>query len=89
MAKLMDRMRGGTHGGWTIADVRTLCAQEEFECSPPSDDESYWKISHPLSDEILTMPAHRPIKPICLQNLVDMIQAVRKIQFKTVRKRRK
>ena len=89
MAKLLDKMRSNPRGDWTIANVQTVCAQEGLECSPPSGGGSHWKVSHPLAAEILTVPSHRPIKPVYLRKLVKMIEAIRKAQEAEERKAKK
>ena len=88
MAKLLDKMRSNPRGDWTIANVQTLCAKEGLECSPPSGGGSHWKVSHPLVSEILTIPAHRPIKPIYIRRLVAVIEKVRAVQHAETKKRK-
>lgn len=87
MAKLLAKMRGNPRD-WTIANVQTLCGQEGLECSPPSGGGSHWKLSHPLVAEILTVPAHRPIKPVYVRRLVAMIEAVRAAEKAEAEKRK-
>lgn len=76
MAKLLDKVRRNPRD-CTIANVQTLCGQEGLECSPPSGGGSHWKVSHPLVPDILTVPAHRPVKPVYLRKLVQLVDTVR------------
>jgi len=40
---------------------------------PPSGGGSHFKVSHLSQDEILTIPARRPIKPVCIRKLVAFL----------------
>lgn len=73
--KLLAAMRENPRGDWQIGDVKTVCRRYEFRCSPPRRGDHY-KISHLESVEILTIPAHRPIKPIYIRRFVAMVDAV-------------
>ena len=73
--KLVERMRANPRD-WRIEDVVTVCRAADLICSPPRSG-SHYKISHPARNEILTVPAHRPIKPVYIRELVRFIDAVR------------
>ncbi len=74
-AKLLDRMRANPRD-WRIADIQTLCAGYGIACTAPRKG-SHYKVSHRAMPMILTIPAHRPIKPIYIRDLVRLVDAVR------------
>jgi hypothetical protein len=69
-------MRRNPRADWTIRDVISVCAKHGLACEPPRGGGSHYKISHPLSTLILTVPSRRPIKPIYIRKLVEMIDSV-------------
>ena len=73
-AKLLERMRNNPLD-WRIGHVETVCAEYGVACVPPAKG-SHYKISHVSQVEILTIPAHRPIKPVYIRDLVKFIDAV-------------
>jgi hypothetical protein len=74
--KLLEKMRARQRD-WRIEDVVTLCAAFGVTCTPPHKG-SHYKVKHDRHPEILTIPAHRPIKPIYITSLVRFIDAVAK-----------
>ena len=60
---------------WKIADVEIVCAAFGIACTPPRKG-SHYKVKHPDQKEILTIPAHRPIKPVYIMDLVRFVDAV-------------
>ena len=77
MTSLIDRMRRNPASDWTIRDIETVCRKHDVACLPPSGGGSHYKVSAPDMREILTIPAHRPIKPIYIRKLVRFIDARR------------
>jgi predicted RNA binding protein YcfA (HicA-like mRNA interferase family) len=73
--KLVERTRGDPRD-WRIDDVISACRAAGITCAPPQKG-SHYKLSHPDRPEILTVPAHRPIKPIYIRELVRFIDSVR------------
>lgn len=61
---------------WRIEDVRTVCAAFGVACAAPRKG-SHYKVKHESQVEMLTMPAHRPIKPWYIEALVTLIDRVR------------
>ena len=61
---------------WSIENVVTVCRQIGFDCTPPSGGGSHYKLSHPDLEDILTVPAKRPIKPVYIRKLVALADAV-------------
>ena len=75
--KLLERMRANPRD-WRIADIERLCAAHGIACTPPRKG-SHYKISHLGVPMILTIPAHRPIKPVYVRDLVRFVDSVREL----------
>jgi predicted RNA binding protein YcfA (HicA-like mRNA interferase family) len=73
--KLLDQMRHNPAGDWTIKDIQKLCKMLGWSCLPPMGGGSHWKVSVPAHETILTVPAKRPIKPIYIRKLMEMVKA--------------
>ena len=76
--KLLDRMRANPRD-WRIEDVLAVCRAFGIECTPPRKG-SHFKVKHASMSEILTIPAHRPIKPVYMRDLIKFVDAVRKAE---------
>jgi hypothetical protein len=74
----LERMRRNPAADWTINDVATVCQEHGATCSAPSGGGSHYKVSHPNSYDILTVPARRPIKSVYVRKLVRFIDSVRR-----------
>ncbi len=74
-AKLLDDMRANPRD-WRIADIERLCGAFGIACVPPRKG-SHYKVSHGAVPMILTIPAHRPIKPVYVRDLVRFVDKVR------------
>jgi predicted RNA binding protein YcfA (HicA-like mRNA interferase family) len=72
--KLLERMRRNPRD-WRIGDVVTVCEAFGLTCTPPRKG-SHYKVKHARQMEILTVPAHRPIKPIYIADLVGFIDKI-------------
>jgi hypothetical protein len=72
--KLLDRMRSNSLD-WRIEDVTAVCNGFGVACTPPRNG-SHYKVKHESIAAILTILAHRPIKPIYIRELVKFIDAV-------------
>ncbi len=72
--KLAESMRRNPAGDWTIGDVQKICAGLQWICLPPSGGGSHWKIAVPGSETILTIPAKRPIKPVYIRKLMELVK---------------
>lgn len=70
----MERMRANPRD-WRIEDVIRLCDAMAVACTAPRKG-SHYKVKHASQDEILTIPAHRPIKPVYINDLVRFIDRV-------------
>jgi predicted RNA binding protein YcfA (HicA-like mRNA interferase family) len=70
---VLEEMRRNPVGDWRIKDVETLCQQHGL--SFRFGKGSHAQVRHPAAREILTIPAHRPIKPVYIRKLVRYIDA--------------
>ena len=70
----MERMRKNPRD-WRIEDVETVCRAFDVSCTPPRKG-SHYKVTHASQAEILTIPAHRPIKGVYIEDLVRFLDAV-------------
>ena len=73
-AKLLERMRSNPRD-WRIEDIVTVCEGFGIACTAPRKG-SHYKVKHAKIAEILTIPAHRPIKPVYVRDLVKFIDAL-------------
>ncbi len=73
--KLLGRMRANAHD-WRIDDIVAVCRANGMDCDPPRKG-SHYKVKHVSMIDILTIPAHRPIKPVYVRELVRFIDRVR------------
>ncbi|MDQ0353934.1 putative RNA binding protein YcfA (HicA-like mRNA interferase family) [Rhodoplanes tepidamans] len=71
---LLARMRRNPAGDWTIGGVEAVC-REHGLLFRPGRGTSHAHAKHPSSREILTIPAHRPIKPVYIRKLVRYIES--------------
>ena len=60
---------------WHIEDVISLCSAFGIACTPPRKG-SHYKVKHDSVAEMLTVPAHRPIKPFSIEALVTFVDLV-------------
>lgn len=72
---LLERMRANPRD-WRIGDVQRVCTEAAVDCTPPRKG-SHYKVKHAAVVDILTVPAHRPIKPVYIRALVRFIDHVR------------
>jgi HicA toxin of bacterial toxin-antitoxin, len=72
--KLFERMRNNPRD-WRIEDVVSVCNGFGIACTAPRKG-SHYKVKHESMAEILTVPAHRPIKPVYVRDLVQFIDGV-------------
>lgn len=71
---LLEKMRDNPRANWTIDDVAKLCAQHDIELIPPSTGSHFKAASRYLAGH-QTIPARRPIKPVYIESLVEMVDA--------------
>ncbi len=73
-AKILEKMRANPRD-WRIEDVASLCEAHGVACTPPRKG-SHYKVKHASQAEILTIPAHRPIKAVYIRDLVEFVDRV-------------
>ncbi|MDP9056765.1 MAG: type II toxin-antitoxin system HicA family toxin [Pseudomonadota bacterium] len=76
--KLIEKMRTNQRD-WRIEDIGTLCEAYGVDFSAPRKG-SHYKVKHSGVAQILTIPAHRPIKPVYIRELIKFIDAVRGVK---------
>ena len=72
---LLDQMRDHPRGDWSIGDIERLCREHRLDLMKPTGG-SHYKISCREIAYILTVPAHRPIKPVYIRELVSFVDYV-------------
>jgi predicted RNA binding protein YcfA (HicA-like mRNA interferase family) len=72
--KLLEKMRANPRD-WRIEDVGTVCEAYGVAFTAPRKG-SHYKVKHLAIAQILTIPAHRPIKPVYIRELIKFIDAV-------------
>ena len=75
-SKLLDKMRANPRDDWTIEQIGTVCRmyEDELTLRPPSRRGSHFTLIHPGG--VLTIPARRPIKPVYVKRVVDIIDGI-------------
>lgn len=71
--KLIEKLRNNPRDG-NIAMIRKILDKFEFEYVWGKGD--HLNVKHPKVDYILTIPAHKPIKPIYIIKLLNMIDEI-------------
>lgn len=77
MSKRLEQMRANPRADWKIADVEALCREFGLQCEPSRSGSSHYKVKHPPTGATLTVPFKRPIKPVYIRKLVEMIDLAR------------
>lgn len=72
--KLIEQMRRNPAGDWSIGDIQKLCNALGWPCLPPTGGGSHWKVAVPGNETILTIPAKRPIKPVYIRKLMELVK---------------
>ena len=70
--KLLKKMKNNPRDDWQITDVEKLANRYGFSINRPRGGSSHVTLRHD-SGRRLTIPAHRPIKPVYIRKLVQMI----------------
>ncbi len=76
--RLLERMRANPRGDWTIQDIQAVARRFEdkgLRVQAPTRG-SHYKVSHPDVEEILTIPATRPLKPVYIRRFVGMVDSI-------------
>ncbi|MEX6506393.1 type II toxin-antitoxin system HicA family toxin [Jiella sp. M17.18] len=70
MGKTIERMRANPKADWQIRDVEKACRESGAECAPPPGGGSHYYVKLAGRQNRLTIPAHKPIKPYYIRQLV-------------------
>jgi len=70
--KLLSKMRANPRD-WTIDDLKVLAARHGIDWRQPGT--SHVTFSHPKAQP-LTVPAHKPVKPIYVMKFLTLVEAV-------------
>lgn len=62
---------------WTLENVITVCQQNGLDIR--AGKSSHHVVNHSELPTMVTVPAHRPIKPIYIKKLVELIDQVRSL----------
>lgn len=76
-AKLLEAMRNNPRD-WRIDDLITVARQFGIECR--NHGGSHHVFSYPGVDADLSVPAHRPVKPIYVRQFLLLLDAVKELQ---------
>lgn len=69
---LLEDMRRNPAADWRIGDVETVARQHGLNFRVGKGSHAH--VHYPGAREILTIPAHRPIKPVYIRKLVRYIE---------------
>lgn len=69
---LLQKMTDSPTKGWSIADIKKLCKENDIIVEPPSNGSHYKIVSSHLLWH-LTVPYKRPIKVIYIKKLVGYV----------------
>lgn len=75
--KLLQKMRNNPRD-WRIADIITICGKYGIEGR--NDGGSHHVFSHSEIVESVTVPAHRPIKPVYVKKIIELIDKVKELE---------
>ena len=70
--KLLEKMRNNPRDDWQIRDVEKLANRYGFLINRPRGGSSHVTLRH-NSGSMLTVPAHKPIKPVYIRRFVKII----------------
>lgn len=76
-AKLLEAMRNNPRD-WRIEQLQTLARQ--FGVAVRSEGGSHRVFSHDAVIEVVSVPAHRPIKPVYVRRFVTLVDKVKELQ---------
>jgi len=76
-AKLLDAMRNNPRD-WRIEDLLVVAKQFDIECR--NNGGSHNVFGHPSAGIDVTVPAHRPIKPVYIRQFLLLVDAVKELK---------
>lgn len=75
--KLLDAMRNNPHN-WRIDDLLVVARQFNIECR--NNGGSHHVFGFPTVEMDVTVPAHRPIKPVYIRQFLLLVDAVKELK---------
>lgn len=75
--KRLERMRNNPRD-WRIDELQSMAKRLGIDCR--NDGGSHHVFSHPGVDFDLSVPVHRPIKPVYIRQFVALIERVRRLE---------
>ncbi|OGT54044.1 MAG: hypothetical protein A3F43_00405 [Gammaproteobacteria bacterium RIFCSPHIGHO2_12_FULL_42_10] len=69
--KILQKMRHNPRD-WRIEDIKTIAKRYEIDYRQPGSSHVTFRFSH---GEKLTIPAHKPVKPIYIQKFINLLEA--------------
>jgi predicted RNA binding protein YcfA (HicA-like mRNA interferase family) len=73
--KILSQMRNNPRD-WRIEDVKRVAQSKGLLVRQPGGGSSHVTFSHPKSDRIVTVPAHRPIKPVYIKKFLSFVDSL-------------
>ncbi|TAN41529.1 MAG: addiction module toxin, HicA family [Nitrospirae bacterium] len=74
--KMLQKMKNNPRD-WSIENIITVTGRHGIECR--NDGGSHNVFSHPEIAEAVTVPAHRPIKPVYIKKIVELIEKTKEL----------
>lgn len=75
--KLLESMRNNLRD-WRIEDLLSVAAQFGIECR--NHGGTHHIFSHPGVESDVSVPAHRPIKPVYIRHFLSLVDGVKELQ---------
>lgn len=76
-SKLLEAMRNNPRD-WQIGQLHTVAKKHAVACR--NEGGSHHVFSHPAVAELVSVPAHRPIKPVYVRQFVALIDKAKESQ---------
>lgn len=74
---ILARMRNNPLGDWRIEDLERVAERLGMNIRRPGSGSSHVIFTHPASELIVSVPAHRPIKPVYIRNFLALVDSAR------------
>ena len=73
-ARLLEKMRNNPRD-WRIDEL--IAAASHYQVEVRNEGGSHHVFSHPSVMQVLSVPAHRPIKPVYVRQFIELIDSVK------------
>ncbi|MEC5291442.1 type II toxin-antitoxin system HicA family toxin [Aurantimonas sp. C2-6-R+9] len=74
MGKTIEKMRANPKADWRIRDVEKACREAGAKFAAPPGSGSHFYVKMDGKRDRLTVPAHKPIKPHYIRQLIRYLQ---------------